>query len=230
MISIVTPVYNEKENIEPFLLHLNAVRGDFELIVVDGASTDGTPEEVARVKERCGYPVRVVACETGKSAQMNRGAAASLGETILFLHVDCLIPPGALEAIGKGMDDPNIVGGGFSHTFTDRDLLLQMTSAFGNVLAKTTQTFFGDFGIFMRKDAFQQAGGYDIIPFLEDVELCRRAKSQGRLVQLDVPILSSSRRYRLKGRATLTAVYILAILLNIAGIRPSFLVRYIVDR
>ena len=46
MISIITPILNESENIKPFLKHLNTLEGDFELILVDGGSTDGTISKI----------------------------------------------------------------------------------------------------------------------------------------------------------------------------------------
>ena len=45
--------------------------------------------------------------------------------------------------------------------------------------------FFGDYGIFLRREVFREIGGYDDIPFLEDVEICRKAKRLGRLLQVD---------------------------------------------
>lgn len=73
-------------------------------------------------------------------------------------------------------------------------------------------------------------GGYDDIPYLEDVEICRRAKKFGTLQQLDCKIHTSARRYASKGRYRLSIVFILAVLLNALGLRPAFLGKYIADR
>jgi hypothetical protein len=48
--------------------------------------------------------------------------------------------------------------------------------------------------------------------------------------QINRVIRSSPRRFQRIGRVKLTVVYLLAIFLNLAGIRPLFLKRYIVDR
>jgi hypothetical protein len=50
------------------------------------------------------------------------------------------------------------------------------------------------------------------------------------MVQIDRVIQSSPRRFERVGRTKLTAVYMLATVLNLAGIRPLFLKRYIVDQ
>ena len=98
-----------------------------------------------------------------------------------------------------------------------------------NTLAAWSRIFFGDFGIFVQRDVFFAAGGFAAIPFCEDIEFCRSARRFGRMVQIDRFIQSSPRRFERVGRTKLTAVYFLAPVLNLAGIRPLFLKRYIVD-
>ena len=48
MISIITPVLNESENIKPFIENLNSLSGIFELILVDGGSIDTTIKEIKK--------------------------------------------------------------------------------------------------------------------------------------------------------------------------------------
>ena len=52
MISIITPILNEKANIEPFLNYINKQEGDFELILVDGGSSDRTIDEISKNKSK----------------------------------------------------------------------------------------------------------------------------------------------------------------------------------
>ena len=89
--------------------------------------------------------------------------------------------------------------------------------------------FYGDYGIFIKKDIFWKIGGYDEIPFLEDVELCRKAKRHGQLMQIHSRIVTSPRRYLKKGKLKLAAAFMLANLFNSVGWRPGFLWNYIVE-
>ncbi len=230
MISIVTPVLNEEESIEPFLSHHRNLAGDFELILVDGGSSDRTMTEVERCRESFPRPLKVIVSERGRAVQMNRGVQEAEGDILLFLHVDCRIPADALLRIQANLEADGALGGAFRHSFRSRDPLLRLESAAWNRLARLTPMYFGDFGIFMRKDAFLSLGGYDPLPFMEDFELCRKAKRRGRLIQLDRYISVSPRRYLQKGKYTLTAIYMLAILLNALGVRPGFLIRYVVEK
>jgi rSAM/selenodomain-associated transferase 2 len=230
MISIITPVLNEKDNIRGFLDHINELDGGLELILVDGGSTDGTISEIERGKQEYDHPLVVVRSARGRGLQMNNGAKIANGDILLFLHVDSTIEKDSLGIIEDRIGKEGMIGGGFIHSFKDPDKFLKITSAFGNSRVRATKVFFGDFGIFIRKDIFDKMGGYDEIPFLEDVELCKKAKKYGELDQIDSVIITSARRYEKKGRFRLTAFFTLAVVLNMAGLRPRFLYQYIVDR
>jgi rSAM/selenodomain-associated transferase 2 len=229
MISIITPVLNEKENISNFFDHINRLNGDFELILVDGGSSDGTVEEIESRKEEFHHQLTVLSSPQGRGLQMNQGAKVAKGETLLFLHVDSEIDKDSLNVIESRISQDGIIGGGFTHSFNDPDAFLKITSAFGNARARVTKIFFGDFGIFIKKEIFDGMEGYEEIPFLEDVELCKKAKKYGELDQIDSLIITSARRYEKKGKLRLTAFFTLAVLLNVLGLRPKFLYRYIVE-
>jgi rSAM/selenodomain-associated transferase 2 len=229
MISIITPVLNEKECIKPFLDNIDRLEGNFELIIVDGDSTDGTLNEIEGSRNTFRHPLKVLSASRGRGSQMNKGAQAAKGEILLFLHVDSSIDLDSLEVIEKKISEDGIIGGGFTHSFSDPDAFLEVSSMIGNVRVRLTSIFFGDFGIFVRKDVFDRIGGYDEIDFLEDVEFCKRIKKEGRLEQIDRLIVTSSRRYDKIGKIKLSGFFVLALLLNVAGHRPRFLYKYITE-
>lgn len=229
MISIITPVLNEEKNIRPFLSHLDSLDGDFELILVDGGSSDRTVEEARKWRDSFNHDLRILGTCRGRGIQMNKGADAAHGDILLFLHVDCLLRKDALILMEKAIHEKNAIGGGFMQAFSNPDFFLKFQSAFGNLRAGVTGIFFGDFGIFLKSDIFRKIGGYDEIPFLEDVELCRKAKRHGRLIQIDRRILTSPRRYLIKGKLKLTFVFMMANLFNMIRWRPMFLWKYIAD-
>ena len=161
---------------------------------------------------------------------MNAGAAAAQGEILLFLHVDCRIPADSLQVITLVCTEQGVCGGAFTHSFGEPGLFHAVIGLLVNTCTKYSRTFFGDSGIFVQRDVFFQAGGFELIPFCEDLEFCRSVRRYGRMKQINRVIRSSPRRFRRIGRMKLTAVYLLAIVLNMAGIRPLFLKQYIVDR
>lgn len=230
MLSIITPVLDEEENVEPFCRSLCELFGEFEVIVVDGGSSDATVQRFLHAAD--GFPHRMSVLETraGRGLQMNEGVRAATGTILLFLHIDCRIPCDAISAIDEAMTEPGVIGGGFRHSFMNSDLVLSANSRVGNLLARRRQIFLGDFGIFVRREIFDSIGGYDDLPFLEDAEFSKKARNYGRLVQLDRTILVSPRRYEAAGEVRLSALYAVALLLNAAGVRPWFLKRHIADK
>ncbi len=229
MISIITPVLNEEKNIRPFLSHLDSLEGEFELILVDGKSNDRTIEEARKWRDNFNHDLTILVTNRGRGTQMNKGADAAQGDILLFLHVDCSLEKDALILIEKTIHEKNAIGGGFIQAFSNPDFFLKFQSDFGNLRARMTGIFFGDFGIFLKSELFRKIGGYDELPFLEDVELCRKAKKHGRLIQIDRVILTSPRRYLKKGKLRLTFVFMLANLFNMIRWRPRFLWKYIAD-
>ncbi len=230
MISIITPVLNEEKNIDIFLKNLNQIQGDFELIIVDGGSSDSTIDEINKYKKKFNRELKLIKTSSGRGHQMNKGAYASKGDILLFLHADSKVEIDAIPTIEKVIEKQKIIGGGLTHSFSETDDFLKLASNFGNLRTKITKVFFGDFGIFVRKDIFERIGGYDEIIFLEDLEFSKKLKKYGKLKQLEKTITTSPRRYHSQGKLKITLVFIVACLLNIVGYRPRFLIKFIVDK
>jgi len=221
---------NEEGYIGPFLDRLEQLKGNFELLLVDGGSTDKTLEKVQHKISDFSHEVNLLMATRGRAAQMNEGALKAHGNVLLFLHVDCFIPIDSLRLIEEEILDELTVGGGFKQAFLGSDMFLKVVSLFGNLRSELTKTFFGDYGIFIRKDVFQEIGGYSNISFLEDVEICKKARKYGRLVRIDQYVFTSPRRYLNKGRIKVTIMFVLACLFNLVELRPRFLMKYIVNR
>ncbi len=87
MISVVIPLFNEQDNIEPLQNEVAAALAgiEHELILVDDCSSDGTVKRIAR-----GANVRVIefAKNTGQSAAMYAGIYAAKGDVIVLLDGD----------------------------------------------------------------------------------------------------------------------------------------------
>ncbi len=110
MISVVIPVFNEKESVALLHAELVAALGKlgqpFELLYVDDGSTDGTRAELASLS-----PARVIAFTRnfGKSQALMAGFAAAKGEYIFTIDGDLQDDPlemhRFLEAMGEGSAD-----------------------------------------------------------------------------------------------------------------------------
>ncbi len=192
MISIVMPVLNEEKNIEGTLRSLSRLPGDFEFIVVDGGSTDKT-------RKIAGKYATVMASDRGRAKQMNAGARRARGDVLLFLHADCRLSPDALSKIEISMHDKKIVGGALKFHLDDEARPFKLISFFSNLRARLSKIYLGDHGLYVRKSAFDKVGGFNEIELMEDVDLCKKLKKEGKLVQANAKIISSSRRLKRQG-------------------------------
>nr|WP_281423911.1 glycosyltransferase family 2 protein [Oceanobacter mangrovi] len=92
--SIVIPMYNEIDNVGPMIARvheaLSQYNGQWELLIVDDGSTDGTPQALQQESEKYGSHVRVVELRRnfGQTAAMQAGIDEARGELIATLDGD----------------------------------------------------------------------------------------------------------------------------------------------
>lgn len=109
LISIITITYNAAEVIEPTLASLAAQTfRDFEHIVADGASKDGTPDIIRRLSTSS---LVVSEPDGGLYDAMNKGLRRARGKYVLFLNAgDSLHSPDTLERYARAaVRDPDII-------------------------------------------------------------------------------------------------------------------------
>ena len=109
-ISVVIPVYNEEKRIKDTLKQIyNNSEQPYEVIVVDGCSTDRTKEIVKRY-----YPQVIIAINYRKNAAAGRniGIKKAKGSVIAFTDGDCLVDEEWLEHIRIAFETNNIDGVG----------------------------------------------------------------------------------------------------------------------
>lgn len=178
--------------------------GEFEVIVVDGGSVDGS-REYAEGDAGC----RVVVADRGRAKQLNAGARAAHGEVLLFLHCDTRLPAGAIEQLPMLLEGSAADFGAFRIRFEPRFVLLDTLGS----LTRLARPWccFGDQGIFVRRAFFERVGEYPEVPILEDVYWLRRAGRLGRMVRARDVAVTSSRRFVEHGvvRQTLRNLWIL---------------------
>lgn len=200
-VSIIVPVLNEAPLIRPFLDHLRERAPGAEIVVVDGASTDGTYELAAGF---CDQLIR--SGERSRAIQMNAGARAGGGDIFWFLHADAEVPSGCLDEIGRIMRDPTVSGGYFRIRLPP-PIVYRLTDSFAHYAGLLLRMRCGDHGIFCRRTAFIHAGGFPDVPLMEDVEFFRRLRRCGRVVHSNKRIGASPRRYETVGPLRLTFAY-----------------------
>jgi glycosyltransferase involved in cell wall biosynthesis len=110
VISVIVATHNRRELLERTVSALKAqeyAAGQLEIVVVDNASTDGSPDAVARLARQAGgHPVRLLhESRPGKSYAVNTGVAQASGDLLLFTDDDVLPSPGWAAAIASAMEE-----------------------------------------------------------------------------------------------------------------------------
>lgn len=92
-LSIIIPVYNEKDTLRTLLTRVEAVDYQKEIVLVDDCSTDGTREIVQDYQGREGYTVLMHTKNLGKGAALRSGFAEVKGDIIIIQDADLEYDP-----------------------------------------------------------------------------------------------------------------------------------------
>lgn len=191
-ISIIIPTLNEENSIAQTLSALAQLDGSVEVVVVDGGSAD----ETARLVRARG--VKLIDSERGRGAQMAAGARAAQGTVLWFLHADTIPAPDAVKHIVESLRDPMVVGGNFDVRFDSQQFSARwLTWTYRRLRA--VGLCYGDSAIFVRRAAYERAGGFKPLPIFEDLDFLRRLKRKGKFVHLSSTVITSGRRFERGG-------------------------------
>ena len=220
-LSVIVPTLDEEGVLGATLAGVRAARvvHELELVVVDGGSRDGTCAVAAR------HTDRVLHAAAGRASQMNAGAAAARGDTLLFLHADTLLPRGFDVAIADALADSATVGGRFDVHLDGDSRVLPLVAAAINWRSRWTRIATGDQAIFVRRAVFEALGGYAPVPLFEDVRLTIALKRLGGVACLRERVVTSARRWERRGPLRTVALMWALRLGHALGVSPARLRR-----
>jgi glycosyltransferase involved in cell wall biosynthesis len=133
LISIITAVRNGADHFEQTVISIESQDfRDFEFIVIDGGSTDGTLDIIERHSRSISYHVSEK--DRGISDAFNKGVTAARGRVVLFLGCDdYLHDPGALGRVAEAMKDlkePFFFYGDVNYVYADKTKRIRRNYSF----------------------------------------------------------------------------------------------------
>lgn len=205
MLSVVLPAYNEEKLLGACIdrvraaFALQAAAPEYEIVVCDNNSSDGTAAAAASRGVKCVFePLNRI------SAARNSGAAASGGDWLLFLDADSLLSAATLrEALGMMSSGAYAGGGALIAFYPPPPLWGRALTGLWNLISRVFSLAPGSF-FFCRRDVFEAAGGFS--PGLyagEELVLSRALKrlGGGRGLRFGIitsaPHASSGRKFQL---------------------------------
>ena len=192
-ISVIIPVYNESAEICRILDQLKTCGDGCEVIVVDGGSTD---DSLSKMEKYSG--LTLLKSSKGRGVQLNKGACASSGDILFFLHCDSILPEDFVHEIREVM--ARYDWGCFGVRFPSRNLFMFTNRIISNHRARFRRLPFGDQGVFIDRTLFFETGMFPEIPLMEDYSYSLKLRRYGLVPGMTRRrLVTSARRY---GRGT----------------------------
>lgn len=189
--------------------------GACELIIVDNGSAGGALRELAEIRNRSKFPVRIIRNRTNRffGPANNQGLAAAKKPFVLFLNADTLVTPGWLPSMLSALrSDPRL---GLVGPMTNSAVGLQLVNGSCDDIRELPRWFSGwkrktadtvrivpwiiGFCVLMPRELAVRLGGFDELygpGGYEDYDLCLKA----RLAGYETAIASGTYVHHLGGR------------------------------
>lgn len=224
-LSIVIPVYNEEENVEPLIQEITAavkpLGKPYEIVVVDDGSKDNTFPALARLHETEPH-LRVVRLKRnfGQTAALAAGLAHAEGDVIVTMDGDAQNDPADIPALLAILDEGNDLVAGWRFNRRDPLLSKRLPSVIANrLISWTTDVKLHDYGCTlkaMRKEVAKNLRLYgEMHRFIPAIAYERGA----RIVELKV-----HHRPRLRGKSKYAVTRTLRVVLDLMTVK--FLISY----
>ena len=201
--SIIVPVYNRPDEVDELLESLTQQAfKDFEVIIVEDGS-------IKPCKDVCDKYASILDLHyyakenSGPGQSRNYGVERAQGEYVIILDSDVVLPNGYLQAVDNGINQhpspnthhPIIAFGGPdaahpSFTPVQKAISYSMTSFFttggirGGGKAKLDKFYPRSFNMGIRRDVYQQLGGFSKMRFGEDIDFSYRIVEAGYMPRL----------------------------------------------
>ncbi len=204
LVSIIIPCFNAleytKQCIESVLLQTNL---NYELILINNGSTDGTKEYFKTLKRNLKInkklnKVTIIQAikNLGVAKALNLGISKSIGKYVCYLNNDVIVTKDWLKKIVKAAKSDKQIGavGTMFNSFEDKkylknveknkkliDVVAQTISVKNSGKIKKAKTIHG-LCMFVKKSVFKKVGLFNekFYPcFGEDIEFCERLKKNG---------------------------------------------------
>ena len=163
-----------------------------ELVISDGGSNDAT----RLIAEGAGADL--VTGEPGRAAQLIRGAEAARGDWLLFLHADTALSRDWTERVADHLESRPDKAAVFSLVYRSDARMAKRIASRANRRTRWLGLPYGDQGLLIPRKLYDEIGGYDDIPLMEDVRIVQ-AIGRKRLAILSAEAHTSAAKYERDG-------------------------------
>ncbi len=212
-LSFIIPAWNEELLLGATIQALQQATGnyDYEIIVVDDASDDGT----SRIAKELG--TKVVSSNNRQiGLTRNDGAAVATGDLFIFVDADTIVSEQVVRETVEAIENGAVAGGSFPVFDGKVPLVAKVMTSMLRLIFRLLRVSAGAY-MFCTPASFKSAEGFDAKFFAaEEVHLSNKLHKIGKFKTINARVITSSRKFR-----THSSVEILTTLLlvSIPGIR-----------
>lgn len=134
----------------------------------------------------------------GRGPQMKTGAEAARGDWLLFVHADTWLGAGWPSAVEKHLCEDGSKAGAFRIKFRSKAKRARIVEALTNWRARTFGLPYGDQGLLISRALYDELGGFDAVPLMEDVIMARKI-GKARFRVLDAEAITSGEKQERDG-------------------------------
>jgi cellulose synthase/poly-beta-1,6-N-acetylglucosamine synthase-like glycosyltransferase len=198
-VSIIVPTYNEEANIETRICNLYDLdypRQNYEIVIVDSGSTDGTVGVVQRLIElnKDGDRPQVSLVREserrGKGAAINLGKSHAKGDIVVVTDANCVFNQDALKELAPHFKDPLVGAVGGRYVVHNPDSALTLSTKYYRDLEhvlRTGEAALCSACLFDGEINAWRKGLMDIDPTMiaEDLDMCIKMRKMGYKIEYE---------------------------------------------
>jgi hypothetical protein len=193
ILSVVVPILTRTPQLSVVREHIRKATTPIEIILaVDTQAKNDVAAESPNEKI-------VLITKKGRGVALAEGARQATGDIIVFLHADTILPTDWDLAIRRSLEEKNVIGGGFSLRFDEDNTYLNILIFLSNILYFCFGELWGDRALFVRTSVLKEHIEEIDQMFMEDVQLSKLMKRNGKIVLLKEPVITSPSTFHKQG-------------------------------
>lgn len=177
-ITIIIPTLRLDNTLRKLLLQLPS-----DVIIVNGGT------DTHSLKKN-----NIINCNPGRGLQLKTGARFAKGDWLFFLHSDSMLADGWQNALQKHMKTDGNKALVFSLRFDDIGFFPRLLEYWARFRSYAFALPYGDQGFFISRKLYEDIGGYNDMPLMEDVDIIQRI-GRKRLKLSSAIITTSAKKY-----------------------------------
>jgi len=205
-ITIIIPTLKIDQALERLLAQLPS-----DVIIVNGEP------EIYSFKDR-----NIINSNPGRGLQLKTGASFASGEWLLFLHGDSVLTSGWRDTLQDHIKERAEKALVFRLKFDDEGFFPRLLEYWVHFRCRLFTLPYGDQGLFISRALYDEVGGYNEMPLMEDVDIIKRI-GKSRLSCSKQVIITSAEKYNKYGYLFRMIRNGICLLLYKIGVSPDFI-------